>query len=70
MPNEFGGYDESPEFMADLLGEFADAGLVNVVGGCCGTTPDHIAAIARSVANKAPRTWPGQYREDTAQAAA
>src|SRR3954453_3859513 len=39
LPNEFGYYDESPEFMAELLGEFADAGLVNVVGGCCGTTP-------------------------------
>ena len=48
LPNEFGYYDESPEFMAELLGEFADAGLVNVVGGCCGTTPEHIAAIAKS----------------------
>ena len=43
LPNEFGYYDESPEFMAELLGEFAAAGLVNVVGGCCGTTPEHIA---------------------------
>ena len=43
LPNEFGYYDESPEFMAELLGEFAEAGLVNVVGGCCGTTPEHIA---------------------------
>src|SRR5205085_1066102 len=40
LPNEFGLYDESPEFMASLLGEFAGAGLVNLVGGCCGTTPD------------------------------
>ncbi len=58
LPNEFGRYDESPEFMAELLGEFASAGLVNVVGGCCGTTPEHIAAIARAVAGKAPRTIP------------
>jgi 5-methyltetrahydrofolate--homocysteine methyltransferase len=58
LPNEFGYYDESPEFMAELLGEFADAGLVNVVGGCCGTTPEHIAAIARAVAGKTPRAIP------------
>ncbi len=58
LPNEFGYYDESPEFMAELLGEFASAGLVNVVGGCCGTTPDHISAIARAVAGKAPRQIP------------
>jgi 5-methyltetrahydrofolate--homocysteine methyltransferase len=55
LPNEFGYYDESPAYMAELLGEFADAGLVNVVGGCCGTTPEHIAAIAKAVAGKAPR---------------
>src|ERR1700675_4802783 len=41
LPNEFGQYDESPEFMARLIGEFAASGLVNIVGGCCGTTPDH-----------------------------
>jgi 5-methyltetrahydrofolate--homocysteine methyltransferase len=58
LPNEFGYYDESPEYMAELLGEFADAGLVNVVGGCCGTTPDHIAAIAQAVAGKKPRQIP------------
>ena len=58
LPNEFGHYDEGPEAMAALLGEFADAGLVNIVGGCCGTTPDHIRAIARAVAGKAPRTIP------------
>ncbi|MEA3024064.1 MAG: 5-methyltetrahydrofolate--homocysteine methyltransferase, partial [Alphaproteobacteria bacterium] len=63
LPNEFGLYDESPEFMAELLGEFASAGLVNIVGGCCGTTPDHIAAIAQAVAGKAPRaiTSPPRY---------
>src|SRR5262249_34988868 len=46
---------ESPEYMAGLLGEFADAGLVNIVGGCCGTTPAHISAIAQAVEGKAPR---------------
>src|SRR6202007_1121788 len=45
-------------FMAGLLGEFASAGLVNVVGGCCGTTPDHIHAIAEAIAGKAPRVIP------------
>src|SRR5215470_15369653 len=55
LPNEFGRYDESPEYMAGLLGEFADAGLVNVVGGCCGTTPEHIRTIARAVEGKIPR---------------
>ncbi|MDP2294096.1 MAG: methionine synthase [Pseudolabrys sp.] len=58
LPNEFGYYDESPEYMAELLGEFASAGLVNVVGGCCGTTPEHIAAIARAVKGKTPRAIP------------
>jgi 5-methyltetrahydrofolate--homocysteine methyltransferase len=58
LPNEFGYYDESPEYMAGLLGEFADAGMVNVVGGCCGTTPEHIAAIAKAVAGKRPRAIP------------
>lgn len=58
LPNEFGQYDESPEFMAGLIGEFAQAGLVNIVGGCCGTTPDHIAAIAKAVAPHKPRLVP------------
>ena len=58
LPNEFGQYDESPEYMARLIGEFASAGLVNIVGGCCGTTPDHIAAIAAAVAPHPPRTIP------------
>ncbi len=57
LPNEFGLYDESPEHMATLLGEFAESGLVNIVGGCCGTTPDHISAIARAVEGKAPRRF-------------
>jgi len=63
LPNEFGYYDESPEFMADLLGEFADAGLVNVVGGCCGTTPEHISAIAKAVGGKKPRAIPDVSRQ-------
>ncbi|KAB1075259.1 methionine synthase [Methylobacterium planeticum] len=58
LPNEFGLYDESPEAMGKLVGEFAASGLVNMVGGCCGTTPDHIRAIAEAVAGKAPRKIP------------
>ena len=58
LPNEFGLYDERPEATASMLAEFADAGLVNVVGGCCGTTPEHIRAIAEAVAGKAPRKVP------------
>src|SRR5712672_1840939 len=58
LPNEFGQYDETPEYMARLIGEFASAGLVNIVGGCCGTTPDHIAAIAAAVAPHKPRAIP------------
>jgi 5-methyltetrahydrofolate--homocysteine methyltransferase len=58
LPNEFGHYDEGPDAMAALLGEFAESGLVNIAGGCCGTTPDHIRAIARAVAGKKPRPIP------------
>jgi 5-methyltetrahydrofolate--homocysteine methyltransferase len=58
LPNEFGRYDESPDYMAGLLAEFADAGLVNIVGGCCGTTPEHIAAIVRAVEGKPSRKVP------------
>ena len=58
LPNEFGEYDESPEAMAAMLGEFARAGLVNLVGGCCGTTPEHVAAIAAAVEGVAPRAVP------------
>src|SRR6476659_9115645 len=58
LPNEFGRYDESPEYMAGLIGEFAEAGLVNIVGGCCGTTPEHIHAIAEAVKGKTPRPIP------------
>ena len=55
LPNAFGGYDDTPQQMASELGEFASSGLVNLVGGCCGTTPEHIAAIADAVAGAAPR---------------
>ena len=55
LPNAFGGYDETPEDMAATLREFAQSGLINLVGGCCGTTPAHIAAIARAVEGVAPR---------------
>ena len=58
LPNEFGRYDEGPETMATLIGELAASGLVNIVGGCCGTTPDHIRAIAAAVAGKKPRQIP------------
>jgi len=56
LPNAFGEYDESPAETAAIVGEFADAGFVNLVGGCCGTTPAHIAAIAATVAGTTPRT--------------
>jgi 5-methyltetrahydrofolate--homocysteine methyltransferase len=58
LPNEFGHYDESPAMMAEQMGEFAASGIVNIVGGCCGTTPDHIRAIAAAVAGKKPRQIP------------
>jgi 5-methyltetrahydrofolate--homocysteine methyltransferase len=58
LPNEMGAYDESPEFMAGLIGGFAAEGLVNVVGGCCGSTPEHIRAIAEAVGGHAPRRVP------------
>ena len=55
LPNPFGGFDETPEMMATTLGEFARNGWLNIVGGCCGTTPAHIRAIAAAVANVTPR---------------
>ena len=58
LPNAFGGYDETPEDMATVLGEFAEAGLLNFVGGCCGTTPEHIAAIVEAVRGMPPRVTP------------
>jgi 5-methyltetrahydrofolate--homocysteine methyltransferase len=58
LPNELGQYDELPEQTAKLIEQWLDDGLVNVVGGCCGTTPNHIAAIASAVADRAPRQVP------------
>ena len=58
LPNAFGGYDETPAEMAAVLGDFAANGWLNVVGGCCGSTPEHIAAIARAVRGLAPRQIP------------
>ncbi len=62
LPNEFGEYDETPEYTAGMIGEFARSGLVNIVGGCCGTTPAHIAAIAAAVRGLAPRPRPAIER--------
>jgi len=58
LPDEFGEYNDSPEFMAGLIREFAENGLLNIVGGCCGTTPDHISAIAGAVGDLPPRKIP------------
>jgi len=57
LPNAFGQYDEQPEDTAAVLREFALAGYVNIVGGCCGTTPDHVRAIRSAVAGVTPRPW-------------
>jgi len=62
LPNEMGGYDDTPEEMAEVLGEFARSGLVNIIGGCCGTTPAHIEAIAEAVEGVSPRA-PAQRSE-------
>ncbi|WP_242665669.1 methionine synthase [Mycolicibacter algericus] len=58
LPNAFGEYDEDPERQASYIAEFAEAGLVNLVGGCCGTAPEHIAEIAKVVEGKPPRELP------------
>jgi 5-methyltetrahydrofolate--homocysteine methyltransferase len=58
LPNAFGGYDESPDDMAAVLGDFAAQGWLNLVGGCCGSTPAHIAAIAATVRQSPPRVVP------------
>ncbi|MCH8523219.1 MAG: methionine synthase [Balneolales bacterium] len=58
LPNEFGGYDESPEFMAEQTRDYGQSGFLNIVGGCCGTRPEHIKAIAESVADLPPRQLP------------
>ncbi len=63
LPNAFGEYDETPEEMAATLREFAESGLLNLVGGCCGTTPAHIAAIAEAMRDIAPRKLPRLSRK-------
>lgn len=55
LPNALGGYDETPEEMAEILRGYAQDGLLNIVGGCCGTTPDHIAAMAKALRGIKPR---------------
>ncbi len=55
LPNAFGEYDETPRQTADILSEYAESGLVNIVGGCCGTTPEHIRLLGEAVAGRAPR---------------
>ena len=62
LPNEFGEYDETPASMADVIEDFARRGMVNMVGGCCGTTPDHIREIARRMEGIAPRRPPARSR--------
>ena len=59
LPNEMGGYDDTPEHMAGMLGDFAEEGWLNMVGGCCGTTPEHIAAISEAVARRGRLRIPG-----------
>ena len=57
LPNEFGQYEESPQMMANQIKTFLDESLVNIIGGCCGTTPEHIRAIAEIAKNYAPRQF-------------
>ena len=66
LPNAFGEYDETPEHMASVIGGFARDGLLNLVGGCCGTTPAHIRAIAEVVRNVAPRMLPSADQAEAA----
>ncbi|HJK96027.1 MAG TPA: methionine synthase [Polyangiaceae bacterium LLY-WYZ-14_1] len=60
LPNAFGEYDEQPETTAGLLGEFAESGFVNMIGGCCGTTPAHIEKIAEAASRREPRPFPAE----------
>ena len=62
LPNEFGEYEDTPEHMAEITAEFAEAGFLNLVGGCCGTTPEHIRAIAEAVSGRPPRVLPNPPR--------
>ena len=61
LPNTFGEYDETPEMMASNLKEFALSGLVNIIGGCCGTTPAHIKAISDTCRDISPRQIPDPH---------
>lgn len=63
LPNEFGEYDQSPAQMAELIRPFLEEGLVNIVGGCCGSAPEHIQAIAEVSAEYAPRQWPEERQK-------
>jgi 5-methyltetrahydrofolate--homocysteine methyltransferase len=65
LPNPMSdtGFDETPDVTSGLLREFAQAGIVNLAGGCCGTTPEHIAEIAKALADVKPRRWPNQYSD-------
>ena len=63
LPNEFGEYDDSPDYMAEQIRDFAESGFVNIVGGCCGTTPQHIEAIAKAVSTLKPRMRPEPKHE-------
>ena len=65
LPNPMSdtGFDETPDVTSGLLKEFAQAGLVNLAGGCCGTTPEHIAEIAKALADVKPRRWPSHYSD-------
>ncbi|MBE8168511.1 MAG: dihydropteroate synthase, partial [Shewanella sp.] len=58
LPNEFGGYDETPKQMADIIADWAESGFLNIIGGCCGTTPQHIKVIRDAVINVPPRIIP------------
>ncbi|MEQ6917458.1 methionine synthase [Halomonas aquatica] len=62
LPNEFGEYDQTPEEMAAIVAEFAQSGLVNIIGGCCGSTPEHIAAIHAAIQDLPPRRVPERSR--------
>ncbi|KAA0013496.1 methionine synthase [Billgrantia pellis] len=62
LPNEFGEYDQTPEEMAAIVAEFASSGLVNIIGGCCGSTPEHIAAIHAAIQGLPPRQVPERPR--------
>lgn len=64
LPNEMGGYDQSPEQMATEVSAMAEEGLINITGGCCGTTPDHIWAIRQAVGSRLPRPFKDSRAED------